>query len=70
MKEADPVPVFKARLATFKKKNLNQPGNYLELSDQFFQRIHNGNRSQYIENLVANPDVARRRKINIVIKFV
>ena len=59
------VDSFKRNLEEYKKRNLDTPGNYWELADEVFRRIHDDNRSAHIEYLKQNPFVAKRRGINL-----
>ena len=40
VKSAESVNAFKARLAAYKDRNQDQQGNYWELSDEIFNRLH------------------------------
>ena len=59
------VDSFKRNLEEYKKRNFDTPGNYWELADEVFRRIHDDNRSAHIEYLKQNPFVAKRRGINL-----
>ena len=59
------VNSFKHKLETFKLANFNKPGHYWELSQQIFDRLSDGNRQNYVDYMLENPDVAKRRRLNI-----
>ena len=67
VKEAQSVTVFKSRLEDYKSKNQNKPDNFWELSNEIFNRINDSKRSDYVEYLLANPNIANveTRNINV-----
>ena len=40
-------------------------GNYLELSDGIFDRINDENRQIYIDFMIKNPFIAKRKFVNV-----
>ena len=65
VKNAQSIESCKNRLENFKIRNFGVPGNYWELSENIFQKINDEHRDEYIDFLIRNPSVARRRQINI-----
>ena len=65
VKDSESVDSFKARLEKYKKSSISSLGNYWELSDEIFVRINDTNRADYTDFLIDNPDVAKRRNVNI-----
>ena len=65
VKSSKSINSFKNNLGKFKNANFNQVGNYWELSNEIFRRIPEIDREQYVEFMVNNPLVARKRNINI-----
>ena len=65
LRQAKFVNSFKRKLCNFKLKNYNQPGNFWELSAEIYNRINDSDRSSFAEFMLENPDVARRRRINL-----
>ena len=47
------IEYVNARLAAYKDKNQDQQGKYWELSDEIFKRLHDENRGDFIDFLVA-----------------
>ena len=58
------VNAFKNKLAGFKAQNFNSTGNFWELSQEIFVRINDNERTKFVEYMMDNPDVAKRKKIN------
>ena len=48
----------------FKAQNINSTGNFWELSQEIFVRINDNGRTKFVEYMMDNPDVAKRKKIN------
>ena len=65
LRQANFVNSFKRRLCNFKLRNFNQLGNFWELSEEIYNRINDSDRGSFADYMLENPDVARRRKINI-----
>ena len=65
VKSATTVDSFKNRLEAFKTNNIEVTGNFWELSNEIFSRINDSNRSDYVAYMIANPNVAKRKHINI-----
>ena len=59
------VNIFKNKLRLFKTNNLNQPGQYWELSSEIFNRIDDSDRDSYVNYMLEHPDVAGRKRVNI-----
>ena len=59
------VTAFKNKLEAFKVKNLSVKGHYWELSHEIFSRIDDSERESFVEYMLDNPEVAKRKKINI-----
>ena len=49
----------------YKKKLFLKPGNYWELADEVFSRIHDNNRENFVNFMEENEHIAKRRGINI-----
>ena len=69
VKSVDTVDAFKAALEAFKQKHLNErdTGNFWDLSEELLDRMSSSDeqRDQYVEYMMDNPDVAKRRGITI-----
>ena len=65
IKSVKTVDSFKNKLQTYKRNNLSASGQYWNLSAEIFQHIDNADRSQYVNFMENNPQVARYRHINI-----
>jgi hypothetical protein len=65
IKNAETVNQFKNRLDTFRKNNLNQPGQFWELSSEILSRINETNRNEYVNFMTNNPIIARIKNISI-----
>ena len=56
------VTAFKNKLEAFKVKNLSVKGHYWELSHEIFSRINDSERDIFVEYMLDNPEVAKRKK--------
>ena len=66
LKFSDSVKKSKVNLESYKKSNQKSTqGNYWELSNEIFSRINDDNRDSYVNYMLNNPDVMKRRKITI-----
>ncbi len=65
VKQGKTVEAFKSRLENFKRDNREVKGNFWELSDELFSRIDVYDREAYENFMTENPDVARRKGINV-----
>ena len=66
LKFSDSIKKFKVNLESYKKLNQKSTqGNYWELSNEIFSRINDDNRDSYVNYMLNNPDVMKRRKITI-----
>ena len=65
VKSAPNVEAFKNRLQNYKNRSLSVSGNFWELSDKIFEKINDVNREQYTGFFIDNPDIAKRRHINL-----
>ena len=65
VKNAESVNQFKNRLDKFKNTNLEQHGQFWELSTEIFNRINDSNRDNYVDFISSNPIIAQIRNINI-----
>ena len=64
VKFSNSVDSFKNNLSKYKRTNFNAPGNFWQLSNEIFNRIHETNRIDYVTFVRNNPRFARRRNIN------
>lgn len=62
---AETVVSFKNQLENFKTENYHLIGNYWELSAEIFSRIQDSSREAYTSFMCSNPQIARRRRINV-----
>ena len=67
VKSAESVTSFKIRLENHKSQS-DATGNFWELSDEVFSRISNDSHDAYVTFMIANPQIAKRRGINIVVE--
>ena len=68
VKDAPSVDAFKARLEVYKKEYTNKgytTGHFWELSGTLFSKINDGQRDQYTNFMLDNPNIAKYKKINI-----
>ena len=67
VKDAKTTERFKARLGEFKNRNISLEGHYWELSEEYLNRVESNqqNREGYVSYMTENPNVARRRFINV-----
>ena len=65
LKFSDSVKKFKVNLESYKLNQKSTQGNYWELSNEIFSRINDDNRDSYVNYMLNNPDVMKRRKITI-----
>lgn len=65
VKMAENVLEFKAKLEKYKQKNINRPRNYWELSEEIFERINDNSRQSYVDFMIDNPYIAKRKCVNI-----
>ena len=67
VKDAKTTKQFKARLGDFKNRNISLEGHYWELSEEYLNRVETNqhNREGYVSYMTENPNVARRRFINV-----
>ena len=68
VKMATSVDSFKSRLEKYKitkMSDFDQSGNYWELSNEIFNRIDDGDRGEYVDFMIGNPHIAKRRNISI-----
>lgn len=67
VKDTSSVDYFKLRLESYKAKSQNEGalGHYWEVSDHIFSRINDSNRESYVNFMLNNPVIAKRRNINI-----
>ena len=40
-------------------------GNYWELSEEIFDRINDTNRQSYVDFMIENPFIAKRKNVNV-----
>jgi len=60
--------MFKSCLENFKQTHREVAGNYWELTDELFARIENYDRSSYENFMMENPDVAKRKGVNVMVQ--
>ena len=65
VKMSENVCDFKVCLESYKQQNIDKRGHYWELSDEIFNRINDSGRKQYVDFLVDNPYIAKRRGVNL-----
>ena len=65
VKMSSSVDQFKENLENFKEKHFDKLGNYWELSDQIFNRINESDHSAYVDFLMENPHIAKRKGIRV-----
>ena len=68
VKKAENVVDFKILLESFKQDKIDADdciGQYWELSEEMFCRIDDHNRDSYVNFMVENPYIAKKRNINI-----
>ena len=65
VRNSETVEAFKINLENFKVKNISIPGHYWGLSQEIFSRIDNSGRENYANFMLDNPEVAKRKKVNI-----
>ena len=70
VKLAENVCNFKVLLQDYKQKYINNEGHYWELSDEVFNRINDSNRKSYVDYMIDNPYIAKRRCVNIGGQFL
>ena len=59
------VDKFKIKLENYKKERFEVKGNYWELSDGIFDRINDENRQSYVDFMIKNPFIAKRKFVNV-----
>ena len=52
-------------LKNYKKERFEVKGNYWELSDGIFDRIHDENRQSYVDFMIKNHFMAKRKFVNV-----
>ena len=69
VKDAHSTDSFKRRLELYKAnivdQNLSAGGHYWEVSEMLFNKINDTNRDSYVNYMLENPIIAKRRNINI-----
>ena len=65
VKMAEDIDSFKCRLEDYKKNCFDKKGNYWELSEEIFKRINDANRQQYVDFMIVNPHIAKRKFVNV-----
>ena len=65
IKAAKTVDSFKNKLEKFKATNCKSSGQYWELSQEIFSRINDSGRDDYVDFMLDNPEVAKRKRVNI-----
>ena len=65
IKAAKTVDSFKNNLEKFKATNYKSSGQYWELSQEIFSRINDSGRDDYVDFMLDNPEVAKRKRVNI-----
>ena len=65
VRTSETVEGFKINLENFKVKNISTPGHYWGLSQEIFSRISDSGRENYTNFMLDNPEVAKRKKVNI-----
>ena len=65
VKNCDNLNAFKTNLENFKRTCKNSQGQFWELSEEIFSRINDCGREAQTEFLRENPDIAKRKRINI-----
>ena len=65
VKMAQNVCEFKIKLESYKQKNFNKPRNYWELSEEIFDHINDSSRQSYVDFMIDNPYIAKRKCVNI-----
>ena len=72
MKDAQTTKSFKNRLEEYKvrivKQNPNAAGHYWEVSNMLFDKINDSNRECYVNFMLDNPMIAKRKNVNIRLK--
>ena len=53
------------KLENYKKERFEVKGNYWELSDGIFDRINDENRQSYVDFMIKNPFIAKRKFVNV-----
>ena len=69
VKRAENVVDFKILLESYKQESINKDksaGNYWELSEEIFNRIDDRSRDSYVNFMVDNPYIAKKKNVNIV----
>ena len=56
---------FKIKLENYKKERFEVKGNYWEISDGIFDRINDENRQNYVDFMIKNPFIAKRKFVNV-----
>ena len=64
LKLVDTVTHFKVALEHYKYKNLEKQGNYWDLAEEVYSRIDNSKRENYINFMLDNEYIAKRKGIN------
>ena len=59
------VDKFKIKLENYKKERFEVKGNYWELSDGIFDRINDENSQSYVDSMIKNPFIAKRKFVNV-----
>ena len=59
------VDKFKIKLENYKKERFEVKGNYWELSDGIFDCINDENRQSYVDFMIKNPFIAKRKFVNV-----
>ena len=65
VKMAQNVCEFKIKLESYKQKNFNKPRNYWELSEEIYDHINDSSRQSYVDFMIDNPYIAKRKCVNI-----
>ena len=65
LKMVEDVNEFKCLLEDYKNKCFAKKGNYWELSEEIFGRINDVNRQQYVDFMISNPHIAKRKLVNV-----
>ena len=56
---------LKINLEVYKNKRFHMKGNYWELSNEIFDRINDTNRQSYVDFMIENPFIAKRKYVNV-----